>query len=354
MINHPVFLKLKSNKRGIYIILCLIIILLPCALVAYRLWTPALESASARWLYISSDLSQGRAIEQTFSQSGLEAKSGAMLILNMVEPQTGYMAGAYQIEPHTTLWELLKRITRGRQTPINLTFNNIRTKQALAKRIAAQLEMDSLSIITLLNDSLYCQEKGYTTETIISLFIPNSYQFYWTISPKEWVNKMEREYHKFWNEKRLLQAQKQGITPTQVSIIASIVEQESNKAADLPIIAGLYLHRLRIGMPLQSCPTIRYALDDYTITRVLKKHLKVESPYNTYLYSGLPPGPIQIPSIQAIDAVLNAQDQGYIYMCAKEDFSGYHYFSKTLSEHNRYAARYQKAYERLEKMKQQQ
>jgi UPF0755 protein len=175
------------------------------------------------------------------------------------------------------------------------------------------------------------------------MFIPNTYEFYWTTPAKKFIDRMNREYKSFWNENRLKKAKATDMTPIEVSTLASIVDEETVKADEKPVVAGLYINRLNKGIRLQADPTIKFAINDFTVKRILNKDLKADSPYNTYIYAGLPPGPIRIPSIQGIDAVLNHKDHKYLYMCAKEDFSGYHNFAKTLKQHNQNAERYRRA-----------
>ena len=191
-----------------------------------------------------------------------------------------------------------------------------------------------------MNDSTWCDSLGFTRETIPALFIPNTYEIYWNVSPERFMARMKQEYNRFWTEERRKKAEALGLTPVEVSTLASIVEEESAVADEYPTIAGLYLNRLKAGMPLQADPTVKFAAGDFALQRILDKHLAIDSPYNTYKYAGLPPGPIRIPSIRAIDAVLNPAHHRYFYMCAKEDFSGRHNFAATLAEHNRNANRY--------------
>ncbi len=249
--------------------------------------------------------------------------------------------GKYLFEGKTSYNELINVLRSGRQHPVNVTFNNIRTLEQLAGKIGSQIEADSSSIISFLNDENNYREDGFTRETIISLFIPDTYQFFWNTNARGLYERMLREYNRFWSDTRREKAEKEGLTPAEVSILASIVDDEVLKAEEKPRIAGVYLNRLKRGIPLQACPTIKFALNDFTITRVLTKHLTVESPYNTYKYKGFPPGPIGCPTIEGIDAVLNAEQHDFLFFAAKADFSGYHNFSRTLREHNRFAAEYQ-------------
>ena len=242
--------------------------------------------------------------------------------------------------------QLVNMLRGGWQTPVRVTFNNMRDVAMLAGRISRQIEADSIAIVRLLNNTDSLAAWGFNLQTIPALFLPNTYEFYWNTDAWQFTKKMRQEYDKYWTEERKDKAKAIGLSPIQVSILASIVDKETNKTDEMARIAGVYLNRLRDGWLLQADPTLVFAIGDFEIRRVLNIHKEVESPYNTYKYKGLPPGPICIPSLQSINAVLNAEKHNYYYFCAKEDFSGYHVFAKTLTEHNRNAQRYQHALSR--------
>lgn len=254
--------------------------------------------------------------------------------------------GKYRIAEGMNNNELVNLLRSGKQEPVRLMFQNIRTPEELAGKVGEQIEGDSLSILRLLKDPAYL--KGYEVEpaTVFTLFIPNTYEFLWNTSADQFIQRMYREHQKFWNENRITQMSREGLDITGVIILASIVEKETAKNSEKPVIAGVYLNRLRKGWPLQADPTLIYAWNDYTIKRVLNIHKEINSPYNTYKYTGLPPGPICLPSVSSIDAVLNYNKNNYMYFCAKEDLSGFHNFAVTLAEHNRNAERYQAALKR--------
>ena len=195
-------------------------------------------------------------------------------------------------------------------------------------------------LLSYLGDEDYCRSLGFDAVTIKTMFIPNTYEVYWNTPADKLVERMKREYDSFWNDERLKKAENIRLSPIEVSILASIVEEETAVPEEYPVVAGLYINRLYKNMPLQADPTVKYAVGDFTLRRILNIHLEVESPYNTYLNGGLPPGPIRIPSVRGIDAVLNYTKHNYIYMCANDDFSGRHNFAVTLSEHNRNAQKY--------------
>ena len=251
--------------------------------------------------------------------------------------------GRYRVAPDMTCLHLYRLFRNGIQEPMKLVIPTSRTMDRLASVLSQSLMVDSAEIASALTDSMYCSTHGYTTATIPALFIPNTYEVYWDISVDKLVERMERENSHFWTAERKAKAEAIGLTHEEVATLASIVDEETANNAEKPMIAGLYLNRLRLGMLLQADPTVKFAVGDFTLRRILNRHLKVESPYNTYLNEGLPPGPIRIASIAGLDAVLNRTEHPYLYMCAKEDFSGTHNFAATLSEHYKNARRYVKA-----------
>lgn len=251
--------------------------------------------------------------------------------------------GKYLISDGMTNIELINLLRSGKQTPVELTFNNIRTREILAQRIALDIEPDSTKIIELLEDSAYLKIFGFNTENILTMFIPNTYEVYWNISAKEMMDRMYTEYNKFWNTERRQKAEQIGLSPVEVSILASIVEKETNQNDEKPRMAGVYLNRMQKNWMLQADPTIVFAWGDFTIKRVLNIHKEIDSPYNTYKNYGLPPGPICIPSIASIDGVLNRENHKYMFFCAKNDFSGYHVFAETHAQHNVNANKYRQA-----------
>ncbi len=251
-------------------------------------------------------------------------------------------AGRYEVKNGMTIRSLIQLLRSGNQLPVNVTFNNVRTLPQLAGIASRHLEADSAELLAAMTDTALVASLGLNKETFPVIFIPNTYQFLWNTSGEQWVKRMKHEYDKFWTDERTHKADSIGLTITEVSILASIVEEETNRRDEYPIIAGLYLNRLRKGMLLQACPTLKYSLGDFTIRRILAKDKDVESPYNTYKYLGLPPGPIRMPSSTTIDAVLNATPSEYLFMCAKPDGSGGHNFARTNAEHSRNAAKYQK------------
>jgi len=253
------------------------------------------------------------------------------------------LPGKYRIENGMSNKDLIKQLRPGNRLQVKLTLKFFRKKEDLAKYVSENLEVDNDLLLSVLNSNDSLIKYGFDTYTAISLFTPNTYFFNWNTSTAEFVDRMYKEYLKFWTESRIAKAQSQGLTPLQAITLASIVDRETNYNPEKPTIAGVYLNRLRDSMPLQADPTIVYAVNDFTIKRVRKGHLLVNSPYNTYVNIGLPPGPICTPAVSSIDAVLNAQHHKYMFFCAKEDFSGQHNFAISFNEHLANARKFQKA-----------
>jgi len=254
--------------------------------------------------------------------------------------------GRYLLKTGMNTNQLVNMLKGGLQTPLNVTFNNVRTKEDLAGKVAKYLQTDSISILELFTDTLQIKKYGFTEENYSAMFIPNTYEFFWTTSAIEFADRMKLEYDRFWNDERKKKAEEIKLSPVEVTTLASIVQAETAKNDELKTVAGLYINRLNRGMFLQADPTVKYAVGDFTLKRILNVHLEIDSPYNTYKHIGLPPGPINFPETSSIDAVLNFEKSKYYYMCAREDFSGYHNFAATLAEHNRNAAKYRAALDR--------
>ena len=251
--------------------------------------------------------------------------------------------GKYKLKAGTSNRRLINMLKSGNQEPVQVKFATYRLKENFAGKISSLLETDSAELVNLLDSPAYVEKFGFDTSDVYTMFIPNSYEIYWNTPAEKFFSRMHTEYEKFWNAERKAKAEKINLTPVQVSILASIVDAEALHDDEMPTIAGLYMNRYNRGIRLQADPTVIFAARDFSIRRVLNKHLKIPSPYNTYMRSGLPPGPIMMPSINAIDAVLNHEKHNYIYMCAKEDFSGYHRFAVTQAEHLVNARKFQAA-----------
>jgi UPF0755 protein len=263
-----------------------------------------------------------------------------------VARQMGYVdavkAGRYQLKNGMTNQEVVQLLRSGKQSPVKLMFHNIRSANQLAGIAARHLEADSASIISLLENEELLNKFGLNKHNRLVMFIPNTYEIYWNTTATGFINRMWDEYNKFWNEGRRQKAEVTGFTPVEVSILASIVEQESARKDERPDIAGVYINRIRKNWKLEADPTLIFAAGDFNIRRVLNVHKETDSPYNTYKHHGLPPGPICIPSISSIDAVLNFTDHDYMFFCAREDFSGYHSFAETYAQHLINARKFQR------------
>ena len=251
--------------------------------------------------------------------------------------------GRYLLNTDMSNLAAIRYLRSGDQLPVDVTFNNIRLKKDLAEKITTNLEITQADFLQALNDPARAQKYGFDLENFMAMFIPNTYEVYWNIGLDGLFDRMHKEYNKFWSGEKKQKAIEIGLSPVEVSVLASIVYAESSKNDEIPKIAGLYMNRLKRNIALQADPTLIFAAQDFTIKRVLNKHKEIESPYNTYKYTGLPPGPINLPPIAALDGVLNHENHNYIYMCAKEDFSGYHNFATNLNEHLNNARRYQRA-----------
>lgn len=251
--------------------------------------------------------------------------------------------GRYRLKAGMSNRSLINMLKSGNQEPVKLRFQNVRLKEDLAGIVSKQLEADSATLVHLLDSAAFVSQYGFTTDNAFAMFIPNSYEVYWNTPADKFIKRMHDEYEKFWTAERLSKAKAIDLTPAEVITLAAITDAEALMDSDLPIVAGLYINRLRKGMKLDADPTVIYANNDFTIHRVLNKHLLKDSPYNTYMYAGLPPGPIMMPSVHAIDAVLNYTHHNYLFMCAKEDFSGYHNFAATRAEHEVNARKFQQA-----------
>lgn len=257
-------------------------------------------------------------------------------------------SGRYELKKGMSNFQLVRILRNGHQTPVRLTFNNIRTKQQLAARLSAQLMADSTSILKLLSDNTFLSAYNLTSETSVALFIPNTYEVFWNITPHQLFERMYREYAAFWTAERKAKAAAIPLTLTEVSTLASIVEEETNNPQDRPMVAGLYINRLKTGMPLQADPTLKFSVGDFSLKRIGIKQILFISPYNTYRNRGLPPGPIRVSTASGIDAVLHYAHHNYIYMCASETLNGEHKFASTWEEHQENAKKYQQKLNELD------
>lgn len=329
----------KKNPFRLVLLIILIGILAIGGVAAYlayqivmapNVWT---EGEKEQYIYIHNDDDFESIKNQLYANGNIIHRNNFELLADYKKYADHIKPGRYSIKNGMNNNELINLLRSGNQEPIKLIFNNIRLKEDLAERIAEQINIDETALIEKINDSVYCKSVGFTTETVKSMFLPNTYFVYWNTTTEEFLNRMNYEYQQFWTEERVAKATALDLNPIEVSILASIVEKETQKNDEKARIAGVYLNRLKSGWRLQADPTLIYALGDFDIKRVLNVYKEIDSPYNTYKYTGLPPGPICIPSISSIKAVLNAEEHGYFFFCAKPDYSGYHNFAKNSRQH---------------------
>ena len=337
--------NLKISRRMLFII-CLALAL--CGIWGIRIYNIVFNNnvKKSGILYIPTGAGFEQVMDSLQKGDYLRDLSSFRWVAYKKSYQANIQPGAYKL---TKGWDnsyLVNQLKAGIQSPVRVTFNNIRFRAELAARLAHYLEADSAAFASMLNNEKIASDLGFTRESFTMLFIPNTYEIYWNTSPLKFIERMKWEYDHFWNDERKRKAADLKLTPLQVVTIASILQEETNKNDEKSRMAGVYINRLKRGWLLQADPTVKFAMGNFRIKRILKEYLSFDSPYNTYKHAGLPPGPINFPDTTSVDAVLNAEQHDYMYFCAKEDFSGYHNFAKSLAEHNRNAAKYQSALNR--------
>lgn len=343
--------KFSFLKIVFFLILSVAVV---AGIIAYKFYNMiyqpnvALGDKKTEFFYISMGSSLMDVVNSLYEKNYILDRNSFEWVAEKKKYKNNIHPGKYLIRSGMNNDELIDLLRSGKQEAVRVTFNNIRLKPELASIASLYLEADSSEIVKLLEDEAYCNQFGFNKENILCMFIPNTYQFYWNTSAEQFVEKMAREYKGFWNGERRSMAKNLGLTQSQVSILASIVQKETNMNDEKPRVAGVYINRIKKDMLLQADPTLVFAIKDFSLKRVLNIHKETDSPYNTYKYKGLPPGPICVPEISSIDAVLNYEKHDYFYFCAKQDFSGYHNFAKTYAQHCLNAASFQKE---LNKMK---
>ncbi len=331
----------KKNKKKIrnHIVAAVALLLIVVAAsTLLHLKGQRLANEEAVTIYLPHGTSYAAAIDSLNAHRCIDNKRAFHTLAQLRQYPDHVKPGRYKLEAHMNSWQALTKLYYGNQDPVQLTIGKYRTTDKLCAYIGRRLELDADTLLHLLSDSKVCERYGYTPQTITAMFVQNTYDIYWTTSPDKFLDRMKQEHDVFWNDKRRKQCDALQLTPDEVTTLASIVDEETNKNDEKADIASVYLNRLRKGMPLQADPTVKYAVDDFSLRRILNVHTATDSPYNTYRRQGLPPGPICIPSSASIDAVLQNKNTGYLFFCAKADFSGYHAFATTLAQHNANAA----------------
>ena len=334
---------MKKRKLYYYLIPAVFCLIAAIGIIYYYLAGAFSKCETTQYVYIDED----DTIDSVYVKLLPIAKEHSLTGLKYLARHWNYGShihtGRYAIEPGEKMITVFRNLKNGRQDALMLTIPETRTMDRLAGTLSKKLMLDSATIAQSLADVNFCQHYGYDTTTIACIFVPNTYEVYWNTSLPNLMERMQSEHDHFWNEERMAKANALGLTPNEVCTIASIIDEETADNGEKPMIAGMYLNRLKEGMPLQADPTIKFAMKRFDLRRIYHDMLFFDSPYNTYRNIGLPPGPIKIASIKGIDAVLNRVDHDYLYMCAKEDFSGTHNFARTYKEHLENASKYSKA-----------
>lgn len=293
-------------------------------------------------LYVRPEMNASQVMDSLLTGAGTLRPKSLQRAFSKMEVAQKMKPGRYVVDPSSTSIYVARMLVFGWQTPQNMTLSGtLRKKDRIAQRISSQMMVDSASVADALNDEMFLANYGFTPENVFAMILPDTYEMYWTASIKEIFDRLKKEYDAFWTQERLAKAKNQGLTPMEVSVMASIVSGETLKPFEYPVIAGVYLNRYNKGMKLQADPTIAFCYD-YTLDRILKKHLTVDSPYNTYKHVGLPPAPINVPPKACLDAVLNPDKHNYIYFCASPAFDGTHRFAVTYTEHLKNARAFQR------------
>lgn len=337
--------KKKGNLSRTFKFFCWLAFIVLCVAVASGIYLRRERTVNAEdiRIYIPSHSSYD-AVVDTLVRNGCFTSREAFDAMSQFRRYTEHVkSGSYIVESGMAYYDLVNKLRAGNQDPITVVIGRQRLLRTLCDNLGNRFEFSGNELYSMLCTESVCNSYGFTRANILALFVQNSYEFYWNISATDFLNRMHKEYERFWNSMRLSKCDALNLTPAEVTALAAIVDEETNNDKEKPLIASVYLNRVRKHMPLQADPTVRYAVGDFTIRRVLTKHTLVDSPYNTYQRIGIPPGPICIPSEVAIDAVLANKKTDYLYFCAKEDFSGSHNFASTLAEHQRNADKFHKA-----------
>lgn len=332
--------KFLTAKTLVPAAICLLAI---CGIVYHYLFAAMAISGKEAKIFIDKDDTLDSVMVKLDTIATESGKSGFSTLARFLDYDDRVRPGMYVLNGTTGPLAFVRKLRNGQQDFMMLTIPTARTMEELARKLDGKIQADSTEYMNILTDSVKIAELGFTKETLPAMFIPETYDFFWTDGAEKVVKRMAEEHKKFWTEERLEKAKEKGLTPNEVSTLASIVDSETNVESDKPIVAGVYLNRLSRDIKLEADPTVKFAVGDFTLRRILNKHLAVESPYNTYKNTGLPPGPICIPTISGIDAVLNAAKHNYIFFCASPKFDGSHIFAETYAEHQANARKYHEA-----------
>lgn len=335
---------MESKEKKLWTIIGSLIFVLIISVITYFLFfSNILKNENKAELYIDNDDNIDSVYCKMDSITEIYPFEGFKLLSKIFNYKEKIHTGHYEIEPGNNSLTVIRNLKNGHQTPINLVIPSVRTLEIFSKEVARKLMLDENELLSYLKDSTACDSFGYDTATIACMFIPNTYEIYWNVSLGKFMQRMKKEHDSYWNDQRKAKAEEAGLTPNEVSILASIIDEETANNAEKPNVAGMYINRLNQDMPLQADPTVKFALQQFQLRRIYLNMLQIDSPYNTYRNLGLPPGPIRIPTVSSIEAVLNYTHHNYLYMCAKEDFSGTHNFAATYSEHLQNARKYSQA-----------
>ena len=310
---------------------------------AWKFFGPTIHSPAGNFFYVHTGATYGEVKDSLKKNKIIRSDFWFDKVAAYSHYDKNVKAGKYKITDGMSIVGLVKMLRNGRQTPVNLVITKLRTKEKKKKKIGDNFETDSLRVINFLNNNDSILQFDVDTNSVMTIVIPNTYTYLWNTSLNNILKKLYTEKQKFWNDDRTKKAERLHLTPNEVYTLASIIEEETNRIEDKGKIASVYINRLRKGMKLAADPTIKFAMKDFGLKRIYYKYLVYPSPYNTYIHTGLPPGPINTPSIKTIDAVLDAPETDYLFFVARPNSGGLSDFSATFSEHSAYAKAYRQA-----------
>ena len=345
MTKHTKKKKKKGNASRNFKIFCycniaLIVIAIISGIILRR---ERCQNSEEVRLFLPEGISYDAVIDTLINRKCISSREGFDAMSRLRRYKKHVKSGSYIVDAEMPYYDLVNKLRAGRQDPIKITIGSFRSLDGLCSKLGERFEFSGKELYAMVRNDSVCKSYGLDRQNMLAFFVQNTYEIYWNISVERFMERMYREYNHFWNASRLDKCAALNLSPAEVTTLAAIVEEETNNDKEKPLIASVYLNRIRKRMPLQADPTVRYAVGDFSLRRILKKHTEVNNPYNTYRFAGLPPGPICIPSAESIDAVLENRHTDYLYFCAKQDFSGSHNFASNLSEHQRNAEKFHKA-----------